>query len=171
MTATTSPTTPSLADRLARLEAIEEIRSLKHRYLRACDLKEPETFRDCFVAHGASVDYGPRIGRFEDAEGITQVYRTIALERVDGDYNILDMHHGLHADIDVISPVEATGRWTLRFRQVDRRAGTERVSTIEYADTYVVEEGQWRIRSCQVRTLWTVVAPLPEGFEIIETLS
>ena len=35
--------------RLARLEALEAIRLLKHRYLNACDLKEVETVRDCFA--------------------------------------------------------------------------------------------------------------------------
>lgn len=167
----TTTTGPSLAERVARLEAIEDIRRLKHRYLRACDRKQPEVFRDCFVARGAVVDYGPRMGRFEDADGIAEVYRRVALERVDGAYNVLDMHHGLHADVDVTSPTEATGVWTLRFRQLDRRDGVERVSTIEYDDRYELEDGRWRIRSCHVRTLWTLVTPLPEGHQIIETLS
>lgn len=161
----------TLEQRIARLEAIEEIRRLKHRYLRACDLKQPEVFRECFVAVGASIDYGPRVGRFEDADGIAEVYRRVALERHDGHYTVLDMHHAMHDTIDVLSPTEATGQWTLRFRQVDRRAGTERVSAIEYDDRYEVEDGRWRIRSCHVRVLWTLSRPLPEGHEIVETLS
>lgn len=156
---------------MAQLEAIEAIRQLKHRYLRACDRKEPDTFRECFVARGASVDYGPRMGRFEDADGIAAVYGRVALERVDGAYNVLDMHHGLQEIIEVTSDTEATGAWTLRFRQIDRREGVERVSAIEYDDRYEVEDGQWRIRSCQVRTLWTLVTPLPAGHQIMETLS
>lgn len=162
---------PGIEQRLARLEAVEEIRRLKHRYLRACDLKQPDTFRECFVAHGAVVDYGPRMGRFEDADGIAAVYRRVALERVDGHYNVLDMHHGLQSVIDVVSDTEATGAWTLRFRQIDRREAVERVSAIEYDDRYEIEDGQWRIRSCQVRVLWTLVKPLPEGHQIIESLS
>lgn len=162
---------PTLEQRIARLEAIEAIRRLKHRYLRACDFKEPDTFRECFVARGAIVDYGPRMGKFEDADGIAEVYRRVALERVDGVYNVLDMHHGLQSDIDVISETEATGAWTLRFRQIDRRAAVERVSAIEYNDRYEIEDGEWRIRSCHVRTLWTLVTPLPEGHQIIESLS
>ncbi len=161
----------TLEQRITRLEAVEAIRRLKHRYLRACDLKQPATFRECFVAHGAIVDYGPRIGKFEDADGIAEVYRRVALERVDGAYNILDMHHGLQEDIEVTSETQATGAWSLRFRQVDRREGVERVSAIEYDDRYEVEDGQWRIRSCQVRMLWTLVKPLPDGHQIVETLS
>lgn len=36
--------------RLARLEALEAIRQLKHRYLNACDLKEVEVIRECFTS-------------------------------------------------------------------------------------------------------------------------
>lgn len=157
--------------RIVRLEAIEQIRQLKHRYLRACDHKEPEMFRECFVASGAVVDYGPRMGRFEDADGIAEVYRRVAMEQVDGGYNVLDMHHGLHADIEVLSDTEARGAWTLRFRQIDRREAVERVSAIEYDDRYEIEDGRWRIRSCHVRVLWTLVTPLPAGHQIIEALS
>ena len=39
----------TLEQRIARLEALEAIRQLKHRYLNACDLKEVESIRDCFA--------------------------------------------------------------------------------------------------------------------------
>lgn len=162
---------PTVEDRLARLEAIEQIKSLKHRYLRACDAKRPEEFRSCFIARGAVVDYGPRIGAFEDADGIAAVFARIALRRVDDKVVILDMHHAMHADIEVLSDTEATGAWTLRFRQVDLAEGVERLSAIEYADRYAVEDGEWRIARCEVTVLWTLVTPLPEGFEVTESFS
>jgi hypothetical protein len=161
--------TPDL--RLTRLEAVEAIKTLKHRYLRACDAKQPEVFRDCFVAKGASIDYGPRIGRFEDADGIAEVFRKMALERVDGKFVIFDMHHAFHPDIRLTGETEATGAWTLQFRQVNLKDHTERLSAIEYDDRYEVEDGQWRIRSCHVRVLWSRVQPLPEGFEMVDALS
>lgn len=58
---------PAEADpvqRIARLEAVEAIKALKHRYLRACDAKDPKAFRDCFVTAGATVDYGV-LGSFD----------------------------------------------------------------------------------------------------------
>ena len=161
----------TVEQRLARLEAIEAIKALKYRYLRACDLKQPEVFRECFVARGASIDYGPALGKFDDADGIAEIYRRIALARHDGTYVVLDMHHGMHPDIELLSETEARGAWTLRFRQVDRVARSERVSTIEYDDRYEVEDGAWRIRSCHVRMLWSMSTPLPGGTEIVETLS
>nr|WP_216654151.1 nuclear transport factor 2 family protein [Nocardioides sp. zg-DK7169] len=160
-----------MEQRIARLEAIEAIKALKYRYLRACDLKQPEVFRECFVARGASIDYGPALGKFDDADGIAEVYRRMALARSDGKYVVLDMHHGMHADVEILSEAEARGAWTLRFRQVNRVERTERVSTIEYDDRYEVEDGAWRIRSCHVGMLWSLSTPLPEGAEIVETLS
>ena len=48
---------------------------------------------------------------------------------------------------------------------------TERIRAIEYDDRYEIENGQWRIRSCQVSVLWTLIQPLPEGFAIQENFS
>ncbi|WP_244928774.1 nuclear transport factor 2 family protein [Nocardioides sp. W7] len=161
----------TLEERIARLEAIEQIKSLKHRYLRACDDKRPDEFRNCFIAQGAVIDYGPRVGKFEDADGIAEVFSRLALHRVDDQIVILDMHHAVHPEISLVSETEATGAWTLRFRQVNLMDKTERVSAIEYADRYVVEDGAWRIASCEVTVLWALVTPLPEGFTIMESFS
>lgn len=163
--------TMSLEQRIARLEAIEAIKSLKYRYLRACDLKQPDVFRESFVQKGASIDYGPQVGRFEDADGIAEVYRRVALERQEGSYVVLDMHHGLHPEIEILSETEARGTWTLSYRRVSLNDRMQRVSTIEYDDRYEVENDAWRIRSCHVRTLWSLATPLPEDAEIVETLS
>ena len=57
----------TLEQRIARLEAMEAIRQLKHRYLNACDLKEVETIRDCFATGPIVVDF-EAIGRFEDRD-------------------------------------------------------------------------------------------------------
>lgn len=166
MTATTAHLT--LEERIARIEAIESIKVLKHRYLRACDAKEPDVFRDCFVAEGAFVDYGPRIGRFDDADGIAEVFRNVALREVDGRYTIFDMHHAMHPEIVLESATTARGRWSLRFRQVDAGERVERLSAIEYDDRYEVEDGRWRIRSCRVRVLWSMIRPLGDDVQIVD---
>ncbi|MFD4261349.1 nuclear transport factor 2 family protein [Streptomyces sp. NPDC058534] len=165
----------NLAERVARLEAIEEIKTLKHRYLRACDAKDPEAFRACFVAEGAVLDYGERIGRFEGIDALVAVFERVALNRIDGRYTVFDMHHAMHGDIEITGTGSGTGmargRWTLRFRQVDTVAGTERVSAIEYDDGYTAADGAWRIARCQVKTLWTMSRPLAEGCQIAGELA
>ncbi|NEW36934.1 nuclear transport factor 2 family protein, partial [Nocardia cyriacigeorgica] len=65
-----------LARRLARLEAVESIKALKHRYFRACDAKDPKGFRDCFIASGSALDYG-ELGAF-DADGMAAIFESIA---------------------------------------------------------------------------------------------
>ena len=120
------------------------IEQLKYRYWRACDAKDPEGFRACFVAEGGVLDYGP-LGR-TDPDTMAGVFRRIALATApDGGPRILDMHHGLMPAITVEGggpgspPTRATGTWTLQFRQVDRMRGTEYLATGRYDDVYVVE--------------------------------
>ncbi|GGV35609.1 bile-acid 7-alpha-dehydratase [Actinomadura cremea] len=152
----------TLEERVAALEAVEQIKALKYRYLRACDRKDADAFRDCFVAEGASMDYGPT-GSFEDRDALTEVFRSVGLAMADGRYVVLDMHHAMHPVIELLGVGRAKGAWTLRFRQVDRVAGTEAVSAIEYDDRYEIEDGRWLIRSSHVTVLWRIARPLPEG--------
>ncbi|MGY0499070.1 nuclear transport factor 2 family protein [Nocardia sp. FBN12] len=149
------------ARHLARLAAIESITALKHRYFRACDAKDPVGFRDCFVAVGSALDYG-ELGAM-DADGMAAVFASIALQLVDGKHVILDMHHGMHPDITVREDGTASGRWTLRFRQVNLIEGTETVATGEYADEYRVEDGRWKIATCTFHQLWAITRPLGDA--------
>lgn len=159
------PPSPDLAARIARLEAIEEIKALKHRYLRACDTKDPKEFRACFIASGASIDFD-RLGAFDDADGIVKVFERIALQQVDGKNVILDMHHGMHPDITVHGEGRASGRWTLKFRQVNLLDHTETVSTGEYDDEYVVEDGRWKMSKCHFRRFWAITRPIGDDCRI-----
>jgi hypothetical protein len=152
----------SLEQRVADLERIESIKALKYRYWRACDAKDPAAFRDSFTKGPASIDYGS-LGTFEDADALTRVFGEIALRKVGGEYAVLDMHHGFHPVITVLNDSAATGIWTLRFRQLNRIDNTELLMAAEYDDEYVVEDGQWKMVKSHVRTLWTVLRPLPEG--------
>jgi hypothetical protein len=154
--------------RLRLIEDRQAIIDLKHRYWRACDGKDPAGMRACFVARGAEIDFGPLGGL--DLDGLIDVYERIALQRHGDGYRILDMHHGMHPVIEVASATEASGRWTMRFRQIDRVARTERVGAVEYDDAYRVENGRWRIARSQARELWAIVRPLPESAEITEKI-
>lgn len=154
----------TVEQRLEVLEQIEAIKALKHRYFRACDAKDPDTFRACF-AQGADLHYGP-LGGFEgpgQADKLAEVFTRIALHQVDGKPVILDMHHGMHPDITVTGPGTATGHWTLKFRQLNLIDRTERLLTGEYDDGYVIEGGVWKISRSHFRQLWSIVRPLGEA--------
>ena len=149
-------------ERLTALEQIEAIKNLKHRYFRACDAKDADTFRSCFVTHGADIDYGP-LGGFrgpDAADRLAAVFRRIALHTVDGKPAVLDMHHGLHPEITLTGDGRATGQWTLKFRQLNMIERTEKVLTGEYDDGYILEDGQWKIARCHFRQLWSITRPL-----------
>jgi len=158
-----------LEKRIAEIEARQQILDLKYRYFRAADGKDADGFRACFVKEGARISFSA-IGDFGDADALTQVYRDIALEKVDGQFNVLDMHHGFHPVITILGEGQAKGQWTLRYRKVDRRERTLQVSALEYRDTYVIEDGEWKISSTEANDLWTLVTPLEEGAEITSSL-
>lgn len=148
--------------------AREAIEQLKYRYWRACDAKDPEAFRSCFVASGGVLDFGP-LGR-TDPDTMVGIFRQIALATAeDGGPRILDMHHGFMPSITVeapgpgTQPSRATGTWTLQFRQVDRDKGTETLSTGEYSDVYVIEDGRWVMAECLFTPGWSVTRTLDDA--------
>lgn len=158
-------TTPTLEQRIARIEARQAIEDLKYRYWRACDGKQPDLFRECFVKEGADLDYGA-LGKFATPEDLTAIFDRLALAKADGKHVVYDMHHGLHPHIEFVSDTEATGAWTLRFRQLNLNAGTEKVLCGEYEDRYVVEDGRWKLQKHHFHLLWSITRPLPEGFVV-----
>src|SRR5699024_6894691 len=106
----------SLEDTVFRLRAVEEIKKLKYRYWRACDAKDVEGFRSCFVKAGAHIGLGS-VGTFDNAADAATAFKRLGCRQIDGEYVVYDMHHGLHPDITVDSTTTAHGQWTLRFRQ------------------------------------------------------
>lgn len=159
----------TLGQRVARLEAVQQITALKHRYLRACDNKDVVGFRDAFIRQGAAIDFGP-MGTYSDADGIAEVYAQIALRKNGDGHAVLDMHHAVHPDIELTGEGAARGRWSLRFRQIDLSASTETISAMEYLDRYVVEDGQWRIAYSRSMPLWSVTRPLGEVVALTDNM-
>lgn len=159
----------SLEQRIHRLESVEEIKALKYRYWRACDMKNPEGFRASFTQTDSVVDFGP-LGSVTDADGMTEVYKKMALERDGNRYVVLDMHHGMQPDIQMTSDTTAEGKWTLRFRQVNRVEATETVSAMEYEDSYVIENGAWKKSHCKASLLWSSTRPLGDDVNVVDSL-
>lgn len=148
-------------DACERSDTIERIQALKYGYFRACDGKDPAGFRASFVTTGSEVDYGP-LG-VTDADGMCAVFRHVALATdADGNYPILDMHHGMHPVITLTGPGEATGQWTLRFRSLNLTERTETVLSGEYDDVYVLEDGRWKIQRSRFRANWRMSRPIPD---------
>jgi SnoaL-like domain len=155
-----------LARRVARLEAVEAIQRLKYRYWRACDAKDPEGFRECFVRHGAEIDYGPNLGKFSERDVLVDLYTRLALHQEDGHWTYHDIHHGKHPDIEILDDTTATGRWTFWFMRVNLVDDVIEQASMEYRDRYVVEDGQWKIQASRVLPRTAITVPIPEGARV-----
>ncbi|QUQ64217.1 nuclear transport factor 2 family protein [Kutzneria sp. CA-103260] len=124
------------------LVAIEEIRRLKHRYLRSLDLKRWEEFAltlavDATADYGTPV-YGDRLSLAGREEIVTFMSRRLGPE-------VITVHFAGQPEIDIDGD-EATGTWNL----LDTVIATERQVVIQgaafYEDRYRRDaDGVWRI--------------------------
>jgi hypothetical protein len=159
-------TVADLAARLERLETVQAIERLKYRYWRACDAKDPDTFRDCFVKQGADIDYGPGLGAFHDREPLVDVFAGLARRRENDRWLFHDIHHGHHPVIELHADGSATGQWTFWFMRVNLAEHTVEQASMEYRDRYVREDGEWKIQRSHVIPLTTGSFPIPEGTRV-----
>lgn len=145
-------TLEDLAARLAALEDKEAIRLLKSRYLRACDLKQVEDIRDCFLPGDIRIAY-ENFPEFTDRDAFVAVYQEMACN--DGVY---DLHHATNWEIDLVGADEATGLWSLNFRTILTVPRQVVRLAVEYEDRYRRVDGRWWI----VETISRVTSTLAE---------
>ena len=143
--------------RLARLEAIEAIKQLKARYFLACDQKQPELVRGCFVDGPMDIDYG-RVGSFENADDMVAVYTKYACEP-----HIVEMHHAQNPLIEMVSGNTARGTWGLYYYMIDTRRNTVTQLGGLYEDEYRCEGGEWKISATRYQVTSTQLMDLSEG--------
>ena len=147
----------SLEQRIARLEAIEDIRQLKARYFHACDNKQPDVVRECFAAGEIELGYG-RIGTFTDREQMLAVFTELACQP-----HIVEMHHGQNPRIEVLDADNATGVWGLYYYMIDTRRQIVTQLAGFYDDTYSRRDDQWRITRSIYEVTSTQIFDLTEG--------
>ncbi len=128
----------TLEERIERLEALEDIRQLKHRYLNACDLKEVEAIRNCFAEGDIVIDYGP-VGLFKDRDSFVGLFQEMACH----DY-VIDLHHGANPEIEVDGD-QAAARWALYYFNINGDTGATRQLGGFYQDEYRRIDGLWKI--------------------------
>lgn len=152
----------AIASRLARLEATEAIRNLKARYLTACDLKQVEVMRGCFIEGKMVLDYGP-VGFFNSAEELVEMYSKFACNE-----HVLDVHLGGNPQIEIIDDNHARGTWCLHFFQIHTAANTVLQLGGYYDDEYVRIDGEWKISSCRFKPSATELLGIEDGMHKIK---
>lgn len=135
----------ALEARVRRLEDERAIRALKARYLRACDLKDPDGVLDTLAPAGAQIDF-EGFPRFEAREPFVDIFRQMGCQP-----GVYDIHHGGNGEIAFDSDDRAAGRWSLIFHNVNLTARTLIQMGVEYEDVYVRSDGRWWIAETRSR--------------------
>jgi SnoaL-like domain len=140
-----SLTLEMLAARVAELEDREAIRQLKARYLRGCDLKQPDVVRDTLLPKGAVIAY-EGFPPFDDREPFVEVFAAMGCQP-----GVYDIHHATNAEIAFIGPDEATGKWSLNFHSIVLAQRSVTHMGVEYEDRYLRQDGRWWIAETRSR--------------------
>ena len=125
--------------RLEQLEAVSAIQALKARYLTACDSKDCESFRACFLDGKVAIDYGP-VGQFDNADALTAVFREFGCQA-----HMLEWHHASNPQIELLTPERARGSWSLHYQLINTQDQTLTQLGGEYGDEYRRTEAGWKI--------------------------
>ncbi|RWU22917.1 nuclear transport factor 2 family protein [Pseudomonas alkylphenolica] len=141
-----------LEARLRTLEDAEAIRRLKARYLACCDEKNPQGMRDCFAPGPVHIDYG-RIGVFEDRDQLVAIFEALGCHP-----HVVEMHHGVNPQIEVLDDTRANGTWGLHYQMIDTRERTITQLGAHYEDAYRKIDGQWKICATRCVVTSTLVA-------------
>ncbi|MGB3832665.1 MAG: nuclear transport factor 2 family protein [Mesorhizobium sp.] len=135
-----------LEERLARIEALEEIRRLKARYCLHCDRGyDGEALAALFTAD-AVWDAGPHRGVFRGRQAIRDFFDAISSA----------IPYAAHLVTNPLIEVEgdaARGNWRMLMPCMLREGGTEIAAfqVAEYDETYTRIDGTWLIAGLKVR--------------------
>ena len=155
-----------LQKRLQYLEDMQAIQTLKAQYLRACDQKQPEVMRECFVEHGAVIEadgFPPIAGR----EAWVQTFARLAVENP----SIQDRHHGHNPQIHITGTDSATALWDLDFCQINVKERTIVNLSGQYTDEYLRINGRWQIKNMRFqRSSFVMRQANAEGMERVVAL-
>ncbi len=130
------------------LQAIEEIKRLKYKYMRCLDNKLWDEMSECFVEDATSSYSGGKYS-FEGRDAILAFFR----ESMDPAH-ILSSHTVHHPEIYLDSETTATGIWRLEDVYIDDQKGFAIQGAGWYRDQYVHTDGSWKIQHTGYKRTW-----------------
>jgi ketosteroid isomerase-like protein len=141
-----------LAARVRRLEAIEDIQQLKHRYFRSIDRRDTAAMETLFT-DDIEIDYegGTYRWQLQGASALIQALRASFNPKA------VACHTGHHPEITVTSDTEATGRWYLTDFMINREQKIITSGSAIYLDTYRKAADGWRIARSTYKRIYEIV--------------
>ena len=141
------------------LQAIEQIKQLKYRYVRALDTGDTETLGDClteeaYIKFEGGIYTVEHTGRSVITDFMATSFHSKAATS----------HQVHHPTIELLSETTATGQWSLQdyYHDLNHRMIVSGAS--EYVDQYVKEaDGKWRIADSRYERLYEMTQPMPEN--------
>jgi len=148
-------------DRLARLEAIEDIRNLKARYFRCMDMKLWDELESVFTSDMKVLTPDGQVYAGSGAGYAASLKHSLE--------HAVSCHQGLTGEIEITGKGEAKAVWAMQdvLEWPDRHPKTGWKSIVgrgHYHETYRFEHGAWRIATLTLTRL-RVDITWPEGEE------
>lgn len=154
----------ALEQRLQALEDIEAIRALKAHYLACCDAKDPAGMRACFVDGPVKIDYGV-VGTFDRADALVEIFKQVGCHP-----HMVEMHHGVNPQIEVLGESKAKGRWGLHYQLINTNDKTLTQLGAYYDDEYRKTASGWKIYATRCVVTSTLVLQLaPDALKALVT--
>lgn len=140
------------------LEDMELIRQLKYAYCRCIDTANIAELKDLFT-EDASVCYVGGSYRFE-AQGRDKILEALGYAFHS---EAIAFHHVNHPEITLTSPTQATGVWYLKDWFMDLKHKIITDGSALYRDTYVKQDGGWRIQRATYSRIFEIVTPFTDA--------
>ncbi|MEL6322907.1 MAG: nuclear transport factor 2 family protein [Pseudomonadota bacterium] len=140
------------------LNAMEAIKQLKYRYVRALDTADLETLGTCFT-DDAHIKFEGGIYTVE------YTGRDAILEFMGMSFHskAATSHQVHHPVIEIESETRATGQWSLQDYFYDLNMKMIVFGASEYHDVYVKEGDAWKIADSGYTRLYEMTQPFPES--------
>jgi len=144
-----------------RLDDIELIQQLKHRYFRALDRADWALMRTVLAPDATTAYIGTTYRHeFAGADAIIAFLATRMNE------HSVAQHIGHHPEITVTGDTTAEGTWYLTDMFIDFADSTILHGSAIYSDRYAKIDGNWRIQHTGYTRLYEQVEPLPEHLNL-----
>jgi bile-acid 7alpha-dehydratase len=142
------------------LVELEAIKRLKYRYVRLIDTKEWDELETLFVPD-ATATYSDGKYAFDGRDAIMAFLRESMASA-----NMLTSHKVHQPEIELTGPDTATATWALEDVVVHLDYNMRISGAAFYRDTYVKQDGQWRIKHTGYERIYEEMQPRSDDIKL-----